>query len=133
MSVEMTTLVFPVTVIMVVFLVGAWQLSLARLDVHTAASAAARAASLQPTPALADTAARDAAAEALASAGRACTNLAVDVDTSGFGRGGHVQVQVTCHVTTGDLIGLDAPGSAPTTATARAPIEEFIQLGGGVP
>lgn len=130
MSVEMTTLVFPVTVVMVVFLLGAWQLSLARLDVHTAAAAAARAASLQPSPALADTAARETAAAVLADAGRACTDLDVDVDVSAFGHGGHIEVTVTCHVATGDLTGLQAPGSAPTSASARAPIDTFIQLEG---
>jgi Flp pilus assembly protein TadG len=133
MSVEMTTLVFPVTVVMIAFLLGAWQLSLVRLDVHTAAAAAARAASLQPSPALADTAAREAAAAALADTGRACSNLDVEVDLSAFGHGGHVDVEVTCRVATGDLVGLQAPGSATTSATARAPIEAFVELEGDTP
>jgi Flp pilus assembly protein TadG len=133
MSVEMTTLVFPVTVVMVVFLLGAWQLSLARLDTHTAAAAAARAASLQPNPVLAEDAARETAAAVLADAGRACSTLHVEVLTSAFGRSGYVEVEVTCHVTTGDLIGLQAPGSAPTAATARSPIETYVQLEGGMP
>jgi Flp pilus assembly protein TadG len=124
----MTALVFPVTIIMAFFLVGTWQLSLARLDVHTAAAAAARAASLQPSPTLAATAAADTAQATLADTGRACTDLEVQVDTDAFGPGGHVEVRVTCHVTTGDLIGLAAPGSAPTSASARAPIETFIEL-----
>lgn len=128
MSVEMTALVFPVTIIMAVFLLGTWQLSLARLDVHTAAAAAARAASLQPSPTLAATAADDTAQATLADAGRACATLAVDVDTSAFGPGGHVEVTITCQVTTGDLIGLGAPGTVPTSAAARAPIERFVEL-----
>ena len=130
MSVEMVALVFPVTVLMALLLAGAWQLSVARLDVHQAAAAAARAASRQPTTTTAENAAREAAAAALADTGRACASLAVDVDTSRFGRGGRVEVRVTCHVTTGDLIGLNAPGTAATSATARAPIETFIPLGG---
>jgi Flp pilus assembly protein TadG len=133
MSVEMTTLVFPVTVVMVAFLLGAWQLSLVRLDVHTAAAAAARAASLQPSPAMADTAAREAAAAALADTGRACSNLDVDVNLAAFGHGGHVDVEVTCRVTTGDLVGLRVPGSATTSATARAPIDTFVELEGDMP
>lgn len=128
MSVEMTALVFPVTVIMAVFLVGTWQLSLARLDVHTAAAAAARAASLQPSSTLAASAATEAAQATLADAGRACTDLEVEPDISAFGPGGHVEVRVTCHVTTGDLIGLGAPGSVPTSASARAPIDTFVEL-----
>lgn len=128
MSVEMTALVFPVTVIMAVFLVGTWQLSLARLEVHTAAASAARAASLQPNPTLATSAATEAAQAALGDAGRTCTDLGVQVDTDAFGPGGYVEVRLTCHVTTGDLIGLEAPGSAPTSASARAPIETFVEL-----
>jgi Flp pilus assembly protein TadG len=120
--------VFPVTIIMARFLVGTWQLSRARLDVHTAAAAAARAASLAPSPTLATTAATDTAQAALADAGRACADLDVQVDTDAFGPGGHVEVRLTCQVTTGDLIGLNAPGSAPTSASARAPIERFVEL-----
>lgn len=133
MSVEMTTLVFPVTVVMTVFLIGVWQLSLARLDVHTAAAAAARAASMQPSPTLAVDAAHTTAAATLADTGRACSTLDIDVDTTEFGRGGYVEVTLTCHVTTGDLIGLQAPGSAPTTASARAPVETYIQMEGDLP
>jgi Flp pilus assembly protein TadG len=128
MSVEMTALVFPVTVIMAVFLLGTWQLSVARLDVHTAAAAAARAASLQTSPIAAGVAANEAADVALGDAGRTCTTLTVSVDTSQFTHGGHVEVTVACQVTTGDLIGLDAPGAVPTSATARAPIETFREL-----
>lgn len=128
MSVEITALVFPVTVIVSVLLLGTWQLSLARLDVHTAAAAAARAASLQPSTSLATTAASDTARATLADAGRACTNLDVQVDTDEFVPGGHVSVTITCHVATGDLTGVGAPGSVPTSAVARAPIERFVEL-----
>lgn len=124
----MTALVFPVTVIMAVFLLGTWQLSLARLDVHAAAAAAARAASLQPSPSLAATAATEAAQAALADTGRACAELDINVDTDEFGPGGYVEVHLTCQVTTGDLVGLGAAGSVPASASARAPIETFIEL-----
>jgi hypothetical protein len=39
-----------------------------------------------------------------------------------------VDVEVTCRVVTGDLVGLQAPGSATTSATARAPIEAFVEI-----
>jgi Flp pilus assembly protein TadG len=131
MSVEMTALVWPVTAIMAVLLVGVWQLSVARLDVHTAAAAAARSASLADSPASAVAAADQAAHEALADAGRTCGELTVEVDTSQFTHGGHVEVSLTCRVRTGDLIGLGAPGSVSTSATARAPIEfhRFLEAG----
>jgi len=133
MSVEMTALVWPVTVIMAVLLVGVWQLSVARLDVHTAAAAAARAASLADSPAGAVAAADQAAQEALGSAGRTCGDLAVTVDTSQFTHGGSVEVSLSCQVTTGDLIGLGGPGSVTTSATARSPIEFHRFLEGGEP
>jgi Flp pilus assembly protein TadG len=128
MSVEMAALVFPVTVVMTVLLIAVWQLSVARLDVHTAAAAAARAASLQNDPAAAATAAHGTAGAALGDAGRTCTDLTVQVDTDDFGRGGSVAVTITCRVTTGDLVGLNAPGSVPTSATARAPVERFREI-----
>jgi hypothetical protein len=129
----MTALVWPVTAIMAVLLVGVWQLSAARLDVHTTAAAAARFASLADSPAGAVAAADQAAQEALADAGRSCGDLAVEVDTSQFTQGGHVEVTLTCQVRTGDLIGLGAPGSVSTSATARAPIEFHRFLEGGEP
>jgi hypothetical protein len=39
-----------------------------------------------------------------------------------------VEVRVTCHVTTGDLIGLGAPGTVATSAVARAPIDTFVEI-----
>jgi Flp pilus assembly protein TadG len=133
MSVEMTALVWPVTAIMAVLLVGVWQLSVARLDVHTAAAAAARAASLADHPATAAAAAEQAAQAALADAGIACAELTVEVDTSQFTHGGSVTVQVACQIPTGDLIGLGGPGTVTTSATARAPIEQHRQLQVGTP
>jgi Flp pilus assembly protein TadG len=128
MSVEMTALVFPVTLIMAVLIVSTWQLSAARLEVNTAAAAAARAASLQTNPDDAATAAGRAATAALTGAGRSCTRLDVEVDTGDFTRGGHVQVRLTCHARTGDLLGLAAPGGVDLSAEARAPVETFREL-----
>ena len=128
MSVEMTALVFPVTLIMAVLILATWQLSAARLEVNTAAAAAARAASLQTHPTEATTAAERAAAAALTAAGRTCTRLDVQVDTGAFTRGGHVRVRVTCRATTGDLLGLAASGSLDLVATSRAPIERFREF-----
>jgi Flp pilus assembly protein TadG len=128
MSVEMTALVFPVTLIMTVLILAVWQLAAAKLDVNTAAAAAARAASLQTHPGDAATAARQAATEAMAGAGRTCTSLTVEVDTSQFTHGGYVEVHLSCQARTGDLLGLAAPGSLDLSATSRAPIELFREL-----
>jgi Flp pilus assembly protein TadG len=128
MSVEMTALVFPVTLIMTVLILAVWQLAAANLDVHTAAAAAARAASLQTNPGDAATAAQQAGTAAMANAGRTCTEVTVQVDTSNFVHGGHVEVRLTCQARTGDLLGLAAPATVDLSATARAPIEMFREL-----
>ena len=128
MSVEMTALVFPVTLVMTVLILATWQLTAAKLDVNTAAAAAARAASLQTSPADAEDAARQAAAGAMTEAGRTCTSLTVEVDTTGFTHGGFVEVRLSCHARTGDLLGLAAPGSVDLSATSRAPVERFREL-----
>lgn len=128
MSVEMTALVFPVTLVMTVLILATWQLTAAKLDVNTAAAAATRAASLQASPVDAEAAARQAATAAMADAGRTCTSLTVDVDTSEFVHGGSVEVRLSCHARTGDLLGLAAPGSLNLAATSRSPIERFREL-----
>ena len=128
MSVEMTALVFPVTLVMTVLILATWQLAAAKLDVNTAAAAAARAASLQASPAEAEFAAEQAAAAAMVDAGRTCTSLTVEVDTSEFTHGGSVEVRLSCHARTGDLLGLAAPGSIDLVATSRTPIERFREL-----
>ena len=128
MSVEMTALVFPVTLVMTVLILATWQLTAAKLDVNTAAAAASRAASLQTGPADAEVAARQAATAAMTDAGRTCTRLTVEVDTSEFTHGGFVEVRLSCHARTGDLLGLAAPGSIDLSAISRAPIERFREL-----
>jgi hypothetical protein len=133
MSVEMTALVWPVTVIMTVLLIGVWRLSVADLETHTAAAAAARAASLADRPVTAEAAAEQTAQAALAGAGLVCQKLTVEVDTSQFTHGGTVSVQVSCRIPTGDLIGLGGPGTVTTMAAARAPIEQHRHLPVGQP
>jgi Flp pilus assembly protein TadG len=127
-SVEMTALVFPVTIILAVLLVGVWRVTASDLDVQAAAASAARAASLQRNPSAAVNAARQAAEADLAHRDRTCAALTVSTDLGAFNRGGWVAVTVTCKIGTRDLVGLDAPGGATSTATARAPIETYREL-----
>lgn len=127
-SVEMTMLVWPVTVIMAAFLAGVWVLQVANHDVHAAAGAAARAASQQHSPQAATSVAQETAQAALESAGRACTSLTVPVDTSQFTQGGWVEVTVECTLDLSGLAGIEVPGSVTFHATARAPIETFREL-----
>lgn len=127
-SVEMTMLVWPVAVIMAAFIAGAWTLSVARHDVHAAAAAAARAASQQHSPQAAATVAADTAQTALASSGRACTSLAVTVDTAEFTHGGHVEVTISCTADLSSLTSIGIPGNVTFQTEARAPIERFREL-----
>ncbi|MEO7442980.1 MAG: TadE/TadG family type IV pilus assembly protein, partial [Acidimicrobiales bacterium] len=84
----------PALVALLLLVVFAGRVSQAEGDVHRAASAAARAASLRQEPADAETAARDAASANLSASGVACASLDTEVDTSRFAAGGAVAVTV---------------------------------------
>jgi hypothetical protein len=92
----------------------------AAIDVANTADAAARAASLAPTPAAAFTSAVDVART---DRGGACRQAVVRVDTSRFRPGGIVTVTVTCTITVTDLP-LAGVGSR-VTAQASAPIDTY--------
>jgi hypothetical protein len=64
----------------------------------------------------------------MADAGRTCTQLTVEVDTSKFTHGGSVEVRLSCQARTCDLLGLAAPGSLDLSATSHAPLELFREL-----
>ena len=128
-SIEMTMLVWPVTVIMATLIAAGWMLAAARQQVHSAAGSAARAASLQPHPAGAVAAAEQQARDALTGAGRRCGGLTITVDTASFAPGGHVEVTVRCQTDLRGLAGLDLPGTVTFEASARAPIERHRELG----
>lgn len=95
-------------------------------DVQSAAHDAARAASLERSPAAAETAARAVAAQNLASSGVACTGgSTVGVDLARFGPGGEVTVTVTCQ---GDFSDVGSLGVAPSrsfTASATEVIDVY--------
>lgn len=122
------------TLLMVVFLmaVGAGRLEAARLDVDTAASTAARAASLARSTTGAQAAANAEASRSLASAGVACPKPQVVVDTVAFRPGGLVKVSVTCRAFLGDLVGMGfLPVSTGITRTSAAPVDHYRQVSAG--
>jgi Flp pilus assembly protein TadG len=113
--------------VMVLFLLAAgWRVGGASIDVDSVAGTAARAASLARTPATAVTAARQIAEADLAGT---CTRIDVQVDTANFHRGGSVTVQVTCTVSTRQLLGVHAPGSITTQASATSPLDIYRTTG----
>lgn len=123
-------LITPVLIAFLFLVVAAGRLTDARSDVVSAASDAARAASLEPTEDAARAAAADIAEETLAGEGIECNGGAgveVRFDPE-FGRGATVHAIVTCDVTTGDLALLHLPGVITVTQHAYEAIDTHRSL-----
>jgi Flp pilus assembly protein TadG len=118
----------PLLVLVVLLAAGSFAMARATIDVNTAASSAARAASLSRDAAAARSAAADAAHANLA--GR-CVTLTVHVDTNAFRRGGSVTVTVACTVSTQRLTGLGLPGTTTLSAASTSPVDVFRSVSAG--
>ncbi|MBT0774270.1 ATP/GTP-binding protein [Kineosporia sp. J2-2] len=123
-SVEMVVL-FSLVPVFLVMGIGAGRLVLADGRVSAAAAAAARAASLETSPAAARQAATRFATSTLKDTGTTCSagHPGVSVDTGDFHAAGRVTVTVTCRV---DLGIARAAGFGPhrdLSATAGAPLD----------
>ncbi|GAA1025648.1 hypothetical protein GCM10009557_00370 [Virgisporangium ochraceum] len=127
----MAVLVLPIAAVMAVFVIFCTRVAAVRLDLNSAASAAARAASLARTEAAAYTAASEAARANLAGHRHTCDPLVVTVDGGDFRRGGRVAVTLSCRMATAELTGLGLPGSLTCTATAYAVIDTHRVTGRG--
>ena len=127
MSVELVVLT-PVLIGCILTIAGGARFVEAEDQVESAASIAARAASLEATPESAAAAGRLAAERALQDRGRSCVDLDVEIDTTAFSAGGAVQTRVTCRTSLEDLAGFGLPGSKTFTASAVAPLEEHRVL-----
>lgn len=124
-SVELTLLA-PVMIALLCFVVGLGRIADAGAQVTGAARDAARAASLQRDPAAARSVAQDTAAADVHAAGLDCRNLSVVTDTSGFTAGGVVRVQVRCTAELSGLALAGLPGAKTMSATAAAPIDSYV-------
>lgn len=122
-------LLTPVLMLLLAFVVMTGRVGVASGAVTDAAHQAARAASLRASPAEAAADAETTAAANLSSAGVSCAELAVEVDTSRFARGGDVAVSLTCTADLGDLAFVGLPGSR--TLSARAVEVIDVYRGGG--
>ena len=120
-----------VTALMLVmfFLIGAIRIVGAGGDVHSAAWAAARAASTAYNPDQAAAHAKDVAASTLKDRGVSCRNLTVKVGGD-LTPGGVITVDVTCTVALADIGLVGFPGTR--TATGRG-VEQIDLLRGGTP
>ncbi|GAA3346559.1 hypothetical protein GCM10020358_58010 [Amorphoplanes nipponensis] len=119
------TLLAPLLVAVLLFVVLCGRLVAVQLDVDAAASGAARTGSIARTESAARAQAERAARDTLAGRGLACSNAAVSVSTGGLRAGGAVTVTVSCRVPLADLVLLGVPGSRVVSATATSPIDQW--------
>lgn len=119
------TIVTPVILLILMFVVAAGRLSQARHDVYGAAADAARAASMRQSPATAADDARATAARSLVDRGVTCRSLSVSTDAGGSTPGASVSVAVTCSVGLSDLGLLGLPGARSVSATASEVIDRY--------
>ena len=119
------TLLTPVLVAAMLFVVGLGRIVTARGDVDAAARDGARAASLARDPAGADEAARRAAGRALTGAGVRCRPLEVRTDTGAWTAEAMVTVEVACTVELADVALLGLPGTKELQSRFVAPLDVY--------
>jgi Flp pilus assembly protein TadG len=119
------TLLTPLLVAVLLFVVLCGRLVAVQLDVDAAASGAARTGSIARTESAARAQAERTARDTLAGRGLACSDAVVSVSTGGLRPGGAVTVTVSCRVPLADLILLGVPGSRVVSATATSPIDQW--------
>jgi Flp pilus assembly protein TadG len=119
------TLLTPLLVLMLLFVVFLGRLTEAQAVISDAAHQAARAASIARAPGTAAAQARQAAATALSGRGLACRHFTVTVDLAGFRPGGSVRATVTCTTGLSDLALLDVPGSRTLSASFTSVIDTY--------
>jgi len=126
-SLALELVVLTPVLVLTLWLVGALALRsmVAHAQTDGAARDAARAASLERSPAAAQRAAAQAAASSLQRARRTCQAIHFTADTQRFLPGGAVQVTVTCTIRLRDL-GLGfLPHHPATSATYTVPIDLY--------
>ncbi|MGY3341001.1 Flp pilus assembly protein TadG [Streptomyces filamentosus] len=122
--------VVPLLLALALLVIAGARLSLAGQTVDAAAQAAARAASLERTPAAGQSAAQQAAAAVLAQDDQPCTSSSVRAATSGLdtalGDTSTVTVTVSCRVPIGDLLLLGGgPGVRTMTASFTSVVDTY--------
>jgi len=114
---------------LLVLVIAGGRLAAARGRVADAARDAARAASLQRSPAAAQGAAGQAAQETLTGARVACARSEISVDAAGLdaalGTASAVRATVRCQVALADLAVPGLPGTQTMTAEAVAPVDSY--------
>lgn len=119
----------PVLLVLMLLVVYAGRAAQADADVQSAAGRAARAASLTATAQAAEDTAVTTATGNLDTAGVACRQLRIAVDTDHLAPGGTVAVEVACELANTHVAGLAVPGTRWSTATATEVVDTY--RGGG--
>lgn len=119
------TLLAPVFLVILLFVVGLGRMAHANQQVESVAADAARAASLERNTAASTAVARNAAQRSLDQAGLSCQDMDVDVDVSQYRPGGSVRVRVTCTASLKDVAMAGFPGQRKFHATSVVPIETY--------
>lgn len=123
------TLLTPLLLLLLVFVVALGRLAEARQEVDDAAAQAARAATVAASVGGADKTAQQAAGASLASDRITCSHLTVTTDMSSFGPDSDVQVQVSCTVSLSDLSFLHMPGTETVSSIASSPLDPYRSVG----
>lgn len=122
-SVEMAVF-FPALMLVLALVVFAARLGQLHVAVDSAAANAARAASIERTPAAATASARESVDATLASEGLDCQSKSVRIDARDVakpaGQSGLVRVDISCTTRTAPL-----PGSRTVTATATSAVDTY--------
>lgn len=119
------TLLAPVLLVVLLFVVGLGRMAHARQQVEAVAADSARAASLERNVGLSAGVAQAEAKRSLGATGVSCTRMNVAVDTSAYRPGGHIAVTVSCTAKLSDLAMAGFPGRHTFTATSIVPIETY--------
>ena len=123
-TVEAVVLV-PMLVVFVVLSVAFGRYETTREEVIGAARAAAEAASIVPSPGMANSAAEAAAAESLSGPNPSCIRVVVSTNTMRFVPGGVVKVTVSCTVELSSLGAPGLPGQSTVSISQVAPIDPY--------
>lgn len=116
---------------LVVFVIFCGRVTTAHESVESAATDAARTASIGRNPVTAKNDAAQAAASSLAGQGLHCRHINVDVNTTGFtkpaGQPATVTATVSCTLDLSDLAVPGIPGTRTISATVSSPIDTWRQ------
>ena len=119
----------PAFLLFLALIIFAGRVAIATQSVDSAATQAARTASIARTATDASSTARSAATSSLTSQQVNCVTMAVTLDTAGFaapvGTPATVTATVSCVVNLADLAVPGVPGTRTVTATSTSPVDTF--------